>query len=153
MTDHARMQRTKRPHKSAVWKKRGQDYLKRGRYEDAIHAFEQSLLHYPDADDYIYKGMILAQLGRSEEALATFEHAIELDPNNAPAYVHTGSALQELGRLVKTLYLLRFIDDEGYRRRILIQLNRGEGRHQLARVIFHGRRGELRQRYREGQED
>jgi Tn3 transposase DDE domain len=49
--------------------------------------------------------------------------------------------------------ILRFIDDEAYRRRILIQLNRGEGRHQLARVIFHGRRGELRQRYREGQED
>ncbi|HKM84158.1 MAG TPA: Tn3 family transposase [Candidatus Acidoferrum sp.] len=62
-------------------------------------------------------------------------------------------ALQELGRLVKTLYLLRFIDDESYRRRILMQLNRGEGRHQLARVIFHGKRGELRQRYREGQED
>ena len=62
-------------------------------------------------------------------------------------------ALQELGRLVKTLYLLRFVDDESYRRRILVQLNRGEGRHQLARVIFHGKRGELRQRYREGQED
>jgi hypothetical protein len=41
----------------------------------------------------------------------------------------------------------------GYRRRILVQLNRGEGRHQLARVVFHGKRGELRQRYREGQED
>ena len=54
---------------------------------------------------------------------------------------------------MKTLYLLRFIDDESYRRRILVQLNRGEGRHQLARVIFHGKRGELRQRYREGQED
>jgi len=54
---------------------------------------------------------------------------------------------------VKTLYLLRYIDDEACRRRILIQLDRGEGRHQLARVIFHGRRGELRQRYREGQED
>ena len=54
---------------------------------------------------------------------------------------------------MKSLYLLRFIDDESYRRRILIQLNRGEGRHQLARVIFHGKRGELRQRYREGQED
>jgi len=62
-------------------------------------------------------------------------------------------ALQELGRLVKTIYLLRFIDDESYGRRILMQLNRGEGRHQLARVIFHGKRGELRQRYREGQED
>ena len=62
-------------------------------------------------------------------------------------------ALEEVGRLVKTLYLLRFIDDEGYRRRILVQLNRHEGRHQLARTVFHGKRGELRQRYREGQED
>jgi len=62
-------------------------------------------------------------------------------------------ALEELGRLVKTLYLLRFIDDAAYRRRILVQLNRGEGRHQLARTVFHGKRGELRQRYREGQED
>ncbi|HUN71664.1 MAG TPA: Tn3 family transposase [Steroidobacteraceae bacterium] len=62
-------------------------------------------------------------------------------------------ALEELGRLVKTLYLLRYIDDEAYRRRILVQLNRGEGRHQLARTVFHGKRGELRQRYREGQED
>jgi TnpA family transposase len=39
------------------------------------------------------------------------------------------------------------------RRRTLNQLNRGEDRHKLARAVFHGRRGELRQRYREGQED
>ncbi|SFL48001.1 Tn3 transposase DDE domain-containing protein [Azotobacter beijerinckii] len=32
-------------------------------------------------------------------------------------------------------------------------MNRGEGRHSLARAVFHGKRGELRQRYREGQED
>ena len=62
-------------------------------------------------------------------------------------------ALEEWGRVVKSLYLLAYIDDESYRRRILIQLNRGESRHQLARTVFHGRRGELRQRYREGQED
>ena len=62
-------------------------------------------------------------------------------------------ALEELGRIVKTLYLLAYIDDEAYRRRILNQLNRGEGRHQLARVVFHGKRGEPRPRYREGQED
>jgi Tn3 transposase DDE domain len=36
---------------------------------------------------------------------------------------------------------------------VLLQLNRGEGRHSLGRTIFHGKRGELRQRYREGQED
>ncbi len=62
-------------------------------------------------------------------------------------------AIAELGRIAKTLYLLAYLDDETYRRRILLQLNRGEGRHSLARAVFHGRRGEVRQRYREGQED
>ncbi len=64
-----------------------------------------------------------------------------------------GRAIGEVGRIAKTLYLLRYVDDETYRRRILIQLNRGEGRHSLARATFHGQKGELRQRYREGQED
>ncbi len=62
-------------------------------------------------------------------------------------------AIAELGRIPKTLHLLGYVDDDTYRRRILTQLNRGEGRHSLARVIFHGHRGELRQKYREGQED
>jgi TnpA family transposase len=62
-------------------------------------------------------------------------------------------AIAELGRIPKTLYLLSYIDDETYRRRILLQLNRGEGRHRIARATFYGQRGELRQRYREGQED
>ncbi|ERT10216.1 Tn3 family transposase, partial [Photorhabdus temperata] len=39
------------------------------------------------------------------------------------------------------------------RRKTLQQLNRGEGRHAVARNVFHGKRGELRQAYREGQED
>ena len=39
------------------------------------------------------------------------------------------------------------------RRGTLTQLNRGEGRHSVARAVFHGKRGELRQHYREGQED
>ena len=39
------------------------------------------------------------------------------------------------------------------RRATLIQLNQGESRHSVAREVFHGKRGELRQRYREGQED
>ena len=62
-------------------------------------------------------------------------------------------AIGEIGRVMKSLYLLAYLDHETYRRRILIQLNRGEARHSLARVIFHGHKGELRQRYREGQED
>ncbi len=64
-----------------------------------------------------------------------------------------GAALAELGRITKTLYLLAYLDDQTYRRRILTQLNRTESRHALARAVFHGQRGQLRQRYREGQED
>ncbi|MBY8679314.1 Tn3 family transposase, partial [Escherichia coli] len=41
-------------------------------------------------------------------------------------------------RINKTLYLLNYIDDEDYRRRILTQLNRGESRHAVARAICHG---------------
>ena len=62
-------------------------------------------------------------------------------------------AIIEAGRINKTLYLLNYIDNEDYRRRILTQLNRGEGRHAVARAICHGQRGEIRKRYREGQED
>jgi hypothetical protein len=51
------------------------------------------------------------------------------------------------------VHLLAYVDDEAYRREILVQLNRQETRHSLARALFHGHRGELRQRYREGQED
>lgn len=62
-------------------------------------------------------------------------------------------AISELGKIPKTIYMLNYIDDEGYRRRFLNQINRGEGRHSLARFICHGQRGEIRKRYREGQED
>ena len=62
-------------------------------------------------------------------------------------------AIAEFGRIEKTLHTLMYIDDEAMRRSTLTQLNRGEGRHSLARAVFHGKRGELRQHYREGQED
>ncbi len=64
-----------------------------------------------------------------------------------------GRAIGEFGRIYKTQYLLTYLDDPDYRRRILTQLNRGESRHSLARAVFYGKRGELHQSYREGQED
>lgn len=64
-----------------------------------------------------------------------------------------GRAIREVGRIYKTLYLLVYIDDETYRRKILTQLNKGEGRHSLIRAISYGKRGELHQPYREGQEE
>jgi TnpA family transposase len=61
--------------------------------------------------------------------------------------------LENLGRINKTIYMLNVMDDPVFRRRVLAQLNIHEGRHKLSRTTFHGRRGQLRKRYREGQED
>jgi TnpA family transposase len=62
-------------------------------------------------------------------------------------------AITEVGRIAKTMYLLNYIDDADYRRRIMIQLLRGERRHRLARTVFHGNKGEARKKYQEGLED
>jgi len=64
-----------------------------------------------------------------------------------------GRAIAELGRIAKTLHLLAWIDSEQLRRETGIGLNRHESRHSVARIIFHGNQGQLRQPYREGQED
>lgn len=63
------------------------------------------------------------------------------------------AAIAEVGRIAKSLALLSYVDDEAHRRGILVQLNRHENRHSLARKVFHGQRGEVRKHYREGQED
>lgn len=70
-----------------------------------------------------------------------------------PKQSELSKAIAEIGRIAKTLFLLSFVDDEAYRRRVLIQLNRHEKRHNLAREIFHGDQGQVRKCYREGQED
>ena len=64
-----------------------------------------------------------------------------------------GRAIGEVGRIAKSLHLLDLLTDAAYQRGIQAALNRGEARHSLARAVFHGRRGELRQAYREGQEE
>jgi TnpA family transposase len=64
-----------------------------------------------------------------------------------------GRAIGELGRIEKTLFLLSWVDDISYRRRVLTQLTRIEGRHSLAGAIRFGRKGKLYEQYREGQED
>lgn len=64
-----------------------------------------------------------------------------------------GRAVGEIGRLAKTIFLLSYVDDSIYRRRVLTQLNRIEHRHRLAGAIYFGRKGKLYQHYRQGQED
>lgn len=66
-----------------------------------------------------------------------------------------GQAFIEYGRIAKTLHLLALVDpiDGTYQRRMNRQLTVQESRHRLGRKICHGNRGQIRQAYREGQED
>ncbi len=65
-----------------------------------------------------------------------------------------GAAIADYGRVAKTLHILAMTDVDDTRRRVVShQLNLQEGRHRIGRKIFFGRRGQLRQPYRVGQED
>ncbi len=50
-------------------------------------------------------------------------------------------ALTALGRALRSLYLLRYIHEENLRGRMQLQVNRGEGRHQVARRLFFANQG------------
>ncbi len=60
-------------------------------------------------------------------------------------------ALQEYGRMVKTIFILRCLDDPEYRRRIGGQLNKGESLHALRRFLFFANEREIRRGREEGQ--
>ncbi|MBG9907133.1 Tn3 family transposase [Bacillus paranthracis] len=56
------------------------------------------------------------------------------------------TALREMGRIEKTIFILNYISDESLRRKIQKGLNKGEAMNGLARAIFFGKQGELRER-------
>ena len=57
--------------------------------------------------------------------------------------------LQEYGRLIRTLHILRWYDDQDGRRRINRQLNKGEAIHSLRSAIRVANKGELRRKQEE----
>jgi len=64
-----------------------------------------------------------------------------------------GEAIASYGRIFKSLHILTYIDDDTYRRDIKGVRNLQEGRHSLAGHVFHGKKGQLYQRYHKGMED
>lgn len=70
------------------------------------------------------------------------------------AYPRQGSLtklLQEYGRFVKTLFILRYLEDDTLRHRVHAQLNKGEKLHDLRQFLFVARDGVVSQPYEEGQ--
>ena len=55
-------------------------------------------------------------------------------------------ALQEYGRLVKTLLILRYLQDPAYRKRVGRQLNKGESVNALRDTVLYAHHGNIRHR-------
>ncbi|WP_163527870.1 Tn3 family transposase [Halobacillus ihumii] len=56
------------------------------------------------------------------------------------------TALREMGRIEKTIFILNYLQSETLRRKIQKGLNKGEAMNGLARAIFFGKQGEFRER-------
>lgn len=79
--------------------------------------------------------------------------AVSLKERTAPAHVvvqrltnsypadRLSKAFTNLGRIIKTRYILRYLTDKELRQRVQLQLNKGEYRHKLARRIFFADQG------------
>ena len=61
--------------------------------------------------------------------------------------------LREMGRIERTLHMLKWLSDPAFRRRVTAGLNKGESRHKLARAVFFNRLGEVRDRAFEDQQN
>jgi TnpA family transposase len=100
--------------------------------------------------DGLFTGVADVQLVR-EEWDTVIRIVASLKNGLAPAHViiqrlanrgdKVAKALQALGRIIKTIYILRYISDPELRRHVHLQLNRGESRHSLAKEIFFDNRG------------
>jgi len=86
---------------------------------------------------------------------AVLRVALSLKQRTAPAHVivqrltnsfpsdRLSKAITNLGRIIKTEYILRYLTDPELRRRVQLQLNKGEYRHRLPRRVFFADQGEF----------
>ncbi|RKY72911.1 MAG: hypothetical protein DRQ14_05230 [Candidatus Latescibacterota bacterium] len=81
-------------------------YIEKWEFARALEVAEELVTVRGNARDWLSRGLVLGNLGRHEEALESFDKAIELDPNNALAWFNRGRALYALGRHQEALDLL-----------------------------------------------
>ena len=86
----------------------------------------------------------LVRLAASLKDRLTPAHVVMQRLANASAANRLAGALTQLGRLMKTIHILRYIQEQPLRDAIQLQLNRGEFRHTLARTLFFANWGRFR---------
>ena len=108
---------------------------------------------YGDISQLLTKTTDLAIIEEQWESMVRV--AISLKKKTAPAHIivqrltnsypsdRLTKAFTNLGRIIKTEYILRYLTDKELRRTVQRQLNKGEYRHKLPRWIFFADQGEF----------
>jgi TnpA family transposase len=86
----------------------------------------------------------LVRIAASLKDRLTPAHVVLQRLINASPADRVAKALTALGRLAKTVHILRYIHEEPLRRAVQLQLNRGEFRHALAKWLFFANQGAFR---------
>ena len=86
----------------------------------------------------------LVRIAASLKDRLTAAHVVMQRLTNAGPADRVAKALTALGRLAKTVHVLRYIHEEPRRRTVQLQLNRGEFRHILAKWLFFANQGAFR---------
>jgi len=109
--------------------------------------------NYGDISQLLTKTADLAIIEEQWESMMRV--AISLKKKTAPAHIivqrltnsypsdRLTKAFTNLGRIIKTEYILRYLTDKELRRTVQRQLNKGEYRHKLPRWIFFADQGEF----------
>lgn len=80
------------------WLEKGVELVVQGKYNEAIHAFNQAIQFDPtDAVAYNNRGAAYGQMGNHKQQIEDCNKAIQLNPRDAVAYNNRGVAYGELG--------------------------------------------------------
>ncbi|MDC1357140.1 tetratricopeptide repeat protein [Pseudomonadota bacterium] len=116
------------PEAFIVWSILGVSAAQIGMQDQAIQAFNKSILLKPNyAETYSNKGNVLKDQGKLDEAIISYNKAISLKPDFAEVYNNMGVALQNQGKLDKAI--------EAYNSALLLKPNYAETYSNMGNVL------------------
>jgi len=87
------------PSNPAVQEARARALIEAGRYDEAYDHYKQMLARFPkNADALVNFGLLAARLGHGDEAIESWERAIDADPSQQNAQLYLAEALDRSGQ-------------------------------------------------------